>query len=136
MTRFSPEKFTLFFFQDDSQGILTVWKARSRQQGKRTLRHHCPTKKGSRLLTKKGATLLTRREQDCARSVVDRRRRRENYPTKRKTPMPKDMEALKISVKMKIFLRRAFQDKHLLHRAFQTWQLLPDDPQDKSRRTT
>lgn len=136
MTRFSPEKFTLFFFQDDSQGILTVWKARSRQQGKRTLRHHRPTKKGARLLTKKGATLLTRREQDCARSVVDRRRRRRNYPTKRKTPMPKDMEALKISVKMKIFLRRAFQDKHLLHRAFQTWQLLPDDPQDKSRRTT
>lgn len=136
MTRFSPEKFTLFFFQGDSQGILTVWKARSRQQGKRTLRHHRPTKKKARLLTKKGATLLTRREQDCARSVVDRRRRRRNYPTKRKTPMPKDMEALKISVKMKIFLRRAFQDKHLLHRAFQTWQLLPDDPQDKSRRTT
>lgn len=136
MTRFSLEKFTLFFFQDDSQGILTIWKARSRQQGKRTLRHQRPTKMGARLLTKKGATLLTRREQDCARSVVDRRRRRRNYPTKRKTPMPKDMEALKISVKMKIFLRRAFQDKHLLHRAFQTWQLHPDDPQDKSRRTT
>lgn len=77
-----------------------------------------------------------RRKQGCARSVADRRRWRRNYPTKRKTPMPKDMEALKISVKMKIFLRRAFQDKHLLHRAFQTWQLLPDDPQDKSRRTT
>lgn len=77
-----------------------------------------------------------RRKQGCARSVVDRCRRRENYPTKRKTPMPKDMEALKISVKMKIFLRRAFQDKHLLHRAFQTWQQLPDDPLDKSRRTT
>lgn len=83
-----------------------------------------------------GITAQRKREQDCARSVVDRRRRRENYPTKRKTPMPKDMEALKISVKMKIFLRRAFQDKHLLHRAFQTWQRLPDGPQDKSRRTT
>lgn len=79
-----------------------------------------------------------RRKQGCARSVVDRRRR-ENYPTKEKPPC-RDMEALKISVKMKIFfsqlLRRAFQDKHLLHRAFQTWQQLPDDPQDKSRRTT
>lgn len=54
----------------------------------------------------------------------------------KENPHAKDMEALKISVKMKIFLRRAFQDKHLLHRAFQTWQLLPDDPQDKLRRTT
>lgn len=70
MTRFSPEKFTLFFFQDDSQGILTVWKARSRQQGKKTLRHHRPTKKGARLLTKKGATLLTKKK---ARLRTERR---------------------------------------------------------------
>lgn len=62
MTRFSPEKFTLFFFQDDSQGILTVWKARSRQYVKRRLRHHCPTKKEARLPTKKGATLLTKKK--------------------------------------------------------------------------
>lgn len=82
-----------------------------------------------------GITAQRKRKQGCARSVVDRRRRRENYPAKEKPPC-RDMEALKISVKMKIFLRRAFQDKHLLHRVFQTWQQLPDDPQDKSRRTT
>lgn len=70
MTRFSPEKFTLFFFQDNSQGILTVWKVRSRQQEKRTLRHHCPTKKEARLLTKKGATLLTEKK---ARLRTERR---------------------------------------------------------------
>lgn len=48
-----------------------------------------PNEKGSMTAEQKRATLLTRREQDCARSVVDSRRRRENYPTKRKTPMPK-----------------------------------------------
>ena len=89
MTRFSPEKFTLFFFQDDSQGILTVWKARSRQQGKRTLRHHSPTKKEARLLTKREQHCWRRRKQGCARSVVDRRRRRGDYSDKRKAPMPK-----------------------------------------------
>lgn len=135
MTRFSPEKFTLFFFQGDSQGILTVWKARSRQQGKRILRHHRPTKMGARLPTKKGARLPTKKK---ARQRTERRcpPTTQKLSDKKKSPHAKDMEALKISVKMKIFLRRAFQDKHLLHRAFQTWQLHPDDPLDKSRRTT
>ena len=95
-----------------------------------------PDEEGSKTADEKGATLLTKKK---ARLRTERRclpPTTQKLSDKKKSPHAKDMEALKISVKMKIFLRRAFQDKHLLHRAFQTWQLLPDDPQDKLRRTT
>lgn len=55
---------------------------RRREQG-------CPTKKEAWLLTKREQHCWRRRKQDCARSVVDRRRQRGDYPTKRKAPMLK-----------------------------------------------
>lgn len=132
---FTGKIYTFLFsrwFTGHSYGLESAKQAARKENTGASL----PNEEGSMTADEKGATLLTKKK---ARQRTERRwppPTTRKLSDKKKTPMPKDMEALKISVKMKIFLRRAFQDKHLLHRAFQTWQQLPDDPQDKSRRTT